>query len=102
MKIAIMTFYKEDNYGTVLQAAALRCYLCELGHEADLIRYVSDGRVQTIYKDSVKNEFRKQVREELREERNPVVTGKISGEGFARFREANLTETFECVTLSEL
>ena len=102
MKIAIMTFYKEDNYGTVLQAAALRRYLCELGHEADLIRYVSDGKVQTIYKDSVKNEFRKQVREELREERNPVVTGKISGEGFARFREANLTETFECVTLSDL
>lgn len=51
MKIAIMTFYKEDNYGTVLQAAALRRYLCELGHEADLIRYVSDGKVQTIYKD---------------------------------------------------
>ena len=80
MKIAIMTFYKEDNYGTVLQAAALRRYLCELGHEADLIRYVSDGRVQTIYKDSVKNEFRKQVREELREERNPVVTGKTGGD----------------------
>ena len=52
MKIAIMTFYQEDNYGTVLQAAALSRYLTQLGHQADLIQYVSDGRIQTIHKDS--------------------------------------------------
>ncbi len=102
MKIAIMTFYQEDNYGTVLQAAALSRYLTQLGHQADLIQYVSDGRIQTIHKDSARKEFSRRVREELREERNPLITGKLSGESFEQFRRKHLTETFACVTLPDL
>lgn len=42
-KIGILNFqYSDHNYGAVLQAAALECYLKELGYEATHIDYVSD------------------------------------------------------------
>lgn len=37
MKIAILTFFESDNYGTVLQAYALQHYLNLQGHQAELL-----------------------------------------------------------------
>ena len=37
MKIAILTFFESENYGTVLQAYATQKYLETLGHTAELI-----------------------------------------------------------------
>lgn len=42
MSIGILTFHFADNYGAVLQAYALRSYLCSLGENAEIINYVSD------------------------------------------------------------
>lgn len=44
MKIGIMTFWwSQDNYGQLLQCYALQKYLRDAGHDAYLIRYVSDN-----------------------------------------------------------
>lgn len=44
MKIGIMTFWwSQDNYGQLLQCYALQKYLCDAGHDAYLIRYISDN-----------------------------------------------------------
>lgn len=40
MKIGIITFHYPINYGAVLQAYALSCYVKSLGHEAIIINYV--------------------------------------------------------------
>ncbi|MDR0305149.1 MAG: polysaccharide pyruvyl transferase family protein [Chitinispirillales bacterium] len=43
MKIGIMTFWwSKDNYGQLLQCYALQKYLQDMGHDAYLIRYLTD------------------------------------------------------------
>ncbi len=37
MKIAILTFFESENYGTVLQAYAIQKYLKKLGHTVELL-----------------------------------------------------------------
>lgn len=37
MKIAILTFFESENYGTVLQAYATQKYIEKLGHEVELL-----------------------------------------------------------------
>ena len=37
MKIAILTFFESENYGTVLQAYAIQKYLKKLGHMVELL-----------------------------------------------------------------
>ena len=71
MKIAIMTFYKDDNYGTALQAAALRQFLISSGHRADIISYLPDGKVSAIPENYARSEFMQHVKKELREAGNP-------------------------------
>lgn len=39
MKIGILTFHAVPNYGAVLQAYALQCYLQECGHQVEFIDY---------------------------------------------------------------
>ena len=39
-KVAIMTWYSYNNYGTVLQAYALKKYTEMLGYNVDLINYL--------------------------------------------------------------
>lgn len=46
MKIGIITFWwSQDNYGQILQCYALQKYLRDMGHDAFLIRYLSDGDI---------------------------------------------------------
>lgn len=46
MKVAVLTWFRDSNYGTVLQAYALQMFLKGCGHEAYLINYIPQ-RVQT-------------------------------------------------------
>lgn len=39
MKIGILTFYSPDNYGAVLQAYCLACYIQSKGHEVKFIKH---------------------------------------------------------------
>ena len=102
MKIAVMTLYREDNYGTVLQAAAMCMLLRKLGHDADVIQYRPMDKVDALPKGSLRPEFLEKVREDLHELRNPLITGRISGCGFEAFRDTYLSYTPVCRTLTDL
>ncbi len=39
LNIGILTFHFSDNYGALLQAYALRSWLCSQGHQADFVNY---------------------------------------------------------------
>ena len=41
MNVGILTFYKDDNYGSVLQAVALKTYLKSIGCESKIIDITS-------------------------------------------------------------
>lgn len=56
MKIAIMTWYKYKNYGSKLQAAALKTILEIKKNEVDFINYNPKGQIKT--EPSVYNSFR--------------------------------------------
>lgn len=43
MKIGILTFQRAYSYGAKLQAYALSTYLCQLGHQAEIIDYSNIG-----------------------------------------------------------
>ena len=46
MKIGIITYHCAHNYGAVLQAYALQCYLQEAGHSVTVVNYRPDFLVQ--------------------------------------------------------
>ena len=106
MKIAVMTWFHYDNYGTVLQAAALVKLLRQFGHEADIIDYFPQEHVLCLPRISRR---RRLFRRFLRSGRptaavsgNPVITTRISGEVFDRFRSETMTLTDYCATLTDL
>jgi len=102
MKIALMTRFHNDNYGTVLQAAALLRVLKSYGHEVDIIDYAPTDNVMTLAGRSRRWMGVPGVIRSSRAARNPVITSEVSGEEFEAFRERNLTFTPHCETLTDL
>ena len=102
MKIALMTWFHHNNYGTVLQAAALVRVLRSYGHEVDIIDYTSEDRCLTLQDGSRHWQAVRGRLEKGRTSRNPVITTQISGEAFDEFRARNLTFTSHCETLTDL
>ena len=101
MKIALMTWFHYDNYGSVLQAAALRRVLQSYGHSVDVIAYFPGERMISIPVKGHRSEYaRKRIRAKV--SRNPVITSAVSGEAFETFREKNFTFTAPCETLTDL
>lgn len=47
MRIAVLTWFRDMNYGTILQALALQMYLRDKGHDSELINYLP-SRKSTI------------------------------------------------------
>ena len=45
MKIGVVTFFDNGNYGSELQAYALNIYLTQLGHEVRMCRFYDKGRI---------------------------------------------------------
>ena len=59
MKIGVITFHGEDNYGSVLQAYALTEYLNDKGYDAEIIDYYFDEHLANLKKISTKKEEEK-------------------------------------------
>ncbi len=102
MKIAIMTWFHYDNYGTVLQAAALVKALQNRGHQVDVIRYFPKEQVYSIPTKNLKKALVKRVRSQRQTEQNPPIVSVIAGEAFNAFREQYMTFTDYCSTLTDL
>ena len=53
MRIATMTWYHYENYGTALQAVALTEILRKMGHEVQMIQYLPSGRFMSVFDYSI-------------------------------------------------
>ncbi len=101
MKIALMTWFHYDNYGTVLQAVCMCRALRKMGHLVDVIDYFPGGRSLTLPVQADRGRIVRELRSRRRSADTPVTT-QISGEAFERFRKENLTFTRFCGTMTDL
>ena len=99
-KVSIMTWYTYDNYGSVLQAYALRQTIKEIGYKnVDMVNYLPKSqRIRLIKRINKKNIKRKLL---LRKEKTRNLLNQKQ-EKFNRFRENNLTLTKICNDSTEL
>ena len=102
MKIAVMTWFHYDNYGTVLQAAALVRTLKGYGHQVDVIDYFPGSRCLVLPEGSRRRRMVRTWQKNRKNRRDPVITTQISGEKFDRYRSSELTLTHYCATLADL
>ena len=108
MKIAILTWFHYNNYGTALQVSALYRFLVNLGHTVDVVRYypkqigktVPDYSLSAVSKrqfEKIRNRIvapkTRRSKEFVSEERNLL---------FDRYRESRLSFTPICGTLTDL
>ena len=90
MKIAVMTWFHYDNYGTVLQAAALSRVLKGYGHQVDIIDYFPGDRCLVLPEKKWSRRLFRQWVDSRSASRDPVITTQVSGERFDAFRAAEL------------
>ena len=102
MKIAVMTWFHYDNYGTVLQAAALSRVLKGYGHQVDIIDYFPGDRCLVLPEKKWSRRLFRQWVDSRSASRDPVITTQVSGERFDAFRAAELTMTHYCGTMTDL
>lgn len=91
IRIGMMTFLHNDNYGSILQAWALQQTLLSLGYDATHIDYAPD-RLEKIRNLLLSGNSPKLILEGMRKK---SAAGKMRG-GFDEFRRANLCITAPC------
>lgn len=99
-KIAIMTWYTYDNYGSVLQAYALKNKIEQLGYEkVDLINYLPRSRkIRLIKRINKRNIYRKFLLHSDKIKKL-VIERK---EKFENFRKTSFTYTDKCNNATDL
>ncbi len=102
MKIAIMTWFHQDNYGTVLQAAALCRTLRARGHEVDIIRYFPKEQVNTLPGRNARRQIVRSLRAQRQEAKNPRIVSERAGETFQTFRDTYMSFTDYYSTMTDL
>ena len=100
-KIGIMTWYQYQNYGSVLQAAALYQKIKELGYAPDLIHYTPRGLVESPEKINFQYILCKSV-SKLKNRENLPYSPSEKTEKFNEFKGHYITETEPKETYPEL
>lgn len=103
MKIATMTWYHYENYGTALQAAALTEILREMGHEVQMIQYLPSGRFLSVFDYSLPSLFKRHFgkRKTTSKFLSPFVSDAKT-ERFQDFLRDHIHLTSLCETASDL
>ena len=97
-KVALMTWYKYNNYGTVLQCVSLYNCIRDMGYDVDVVAY-QPGRNKYLYQDSPLELFfepitrRMEIRSIRSQERSDL---------FEKFKNQYITVTEEFENYSEL
>ena len=99
MRIAIMTWFHHDNYGTVLQVVALSRKLESFGHHVEIIRYYPSGKRGVLPTTSL---FAELYTKALKKITKRSIVESNSGKSFVAFRKDHLKLTDECERLSDL
>ena len=103
MRIATMTWYHYENYGTALQATALTDVLRHMGHDVDMIQYIPFGRHVSILDYRPVSFLKRQLKKKATSA--PHLSAYVSEEKTSRYKSflnkyIRLTE--RCETLSDL
>jgi hypothetical protein len=104
MKIGILTlWWSEDNYGQQLQCYALQKYLCNMGHDAYLIRYDPRGDLEKtpIYKKILKIFNPREIEIYINYKRKELSSHKDNNKHprfFSDFREKYIKQTEKIYT----
>lgn len=97
-KIAIMTWYSYQNYGSVLQASALYHVIKTAGYKPDFINYKPKGNVR----ESVKRSFPVRVENRIKARFNPAYTSAERSNRFKKYLDERITCTARCNSYPEL
>ena len=97
-KVAIMTWYYYQNYGSVLQASALYHVLDMVGYKPDLIDYEPKGAVR----ESIKNSFYKRLIHKVKTKLNPIYVSEKRSDRFENYLAERTTCTARCNSYPEL
>ena len=100
MKIGLITFHYNNNFGAALQCYALQKVLKELGHDVEIIDYIPKGGEKLPFWKGWNirgGGFRKKARQRLLQLRYQ----KVAGEAFSGFRKKYFTLSERCITLDE-
>lgn len=98
-KIAIMTWYKYNNYGSVLQSCALS-YICrKMGYEPYMINYFQRQAYTELL---TKKRIREKIMNTVKEKFNPKHKNSELDDLYHAFKEGRIEETVKCNTYSEL
>jgi hypothetical protein len=99
MKIGIVTFHYNNNFGAVLQCYALQRFVRELGHEVEIINYVPlDGGVRPFWRGwNIKSgNFLENAQQRIRQLRHQRSASAV----FRSFREKFFSMSTHCDSLA--
>lgn len=102
MKIAVMTWFHYDNYGTVLQVTALCRKLSEQGHQVEIIQFYPRGKGDMLPSVSLFREIWNSAVRTIQNSKNPSIVEDVSGKQFDAYRSRELCFTEPCETLADL
>ena len=97
-KIAVMTWFHYHNYGTALQAIALRHVIKSDGYRVDNINYIPDGKVTSLSRNAFSWYLRKMKNISLAVLNNRRCHDKKRDERFEEFISQHLTLTPACAS----
>lgn len=104
-KVALMTWFQHDNYGTVLQSTALKHVVSKLGYHLDGVDYISEGynretKVEKIldYKNVLEKIKNRAIDHKYKLKFNDIEKSRA----FDKFRHQHMSMTKRVQTSSEL
>lgn len=97
-KVAIMTWYCYQNYGSALQAGAIYHMLDMMGYKPDFVNYEPKGTVR----ESIKNSFPKRLANKVKTKLNPIYTSEERSCRFENYLAERTTCTARCNSYPEL
>ena len=97
-KVAVMTWYGYDNYGTALQVSALCNQIEQCGYEVNVVQYRPKGQIEDTSRGAI---FRRILRK-IGKIFNGYYTSRGKEDLFANYLNNAIVETSNCRTFPEL
>lgn len=97
-KVAIMTWYSYQNYGSALQASALYYVIKNSGYKPDFINYEPKGNVL----ESIKRSFSERLVNKVKAKLTPMYTSAEQSDCFENYLKERVTCTERCNSYPEL
>lgn len=102
MKVAVITWFSYNNYGTALQVYALTKYLESRGHDVDVIQYYPRNLAVDERKTPIVYELASKSIQKIKNTFDPVIIDKLCDKLFEDFIWSSLKFTNVCESQADL